>query len=309
MKFLRYFPIFLLLIAISCSKDDNNSKPEPPRDEDEVYDENKESIEAFLKTHFYYIETDETHEDFRRIIFDTISGENADKTPLIDDENLISKTVKPGKVEYTLYYLKIRKGNESVYQPTFGDKVVMSYQGKTLEGEVFAEAKTPVPLDLPRSNSAIVTRGTIAGVTEFQGAGGFIENPDGTLNYEDDFGIGAVFIPSGLGYFQNPPTLSVKPYDPIIVTFQLFAAVQMDHDGDGIPSYMEDVNGNGFLDDDDTDKDGTPNYLDPDDDGDGIPTRKEIIIHKTDKDWLTPDDIEFPDSNGNGIPDYLDPTI
>src|SRR5699024_12400471 len=54
-------------------------------------------------------------------------------------------------------------------------KVVMSYQGKTLEGEVFAEAKTPVPLDLPRSNSAIVTRGTIAGVTEFQGAGGFIE--------------------------------------------------------------------------------------------------------------------------------------
>ena len=43
------------------------------------------------------------------------------------------------------------------------------------------------------------------------------------------------------------------------------------------------------------------NFLDPDDDGDFTPTREEIIIN--------PDgSLIFPDSNGNGIPDYLDPT-
>jgi len=44
-----------------------------------------------------------------------------------------------------------------------------------------------------------------------------------------------------------------------------------------------------------------PNYLDADDDGDGIPTRDEIsdengnII------------IPYPDADGDGVPDYLDP--
>lgn len=308
MRFLRFLPVFYLLFLVSCSKDDNRARPEPPRDEDEVYTENKQSIEDFLETHFYTVEVDENNPDFYRIQFDTIKGENADKTPLKESENLKSKTIKPGEVEYTVYYLEIRSGNPEVYQPTFADKVVMSYQVKTLKGNTFAEAQYPVALDMPQANSTAITRGSISGITEFRGAGGFVENSDGTVDFEDDFGIGAVFVPSGLGFFQNSPSLTLEPYESYIVTFQLYAAIQMDHDGDGIPSYMEDLNGNGFLDDDDTDRDGIPNYLDPDDDGDGRPTRSEIIIHETDKDWLTPDDIEFPDSNGNGTPDYLDPT-
>ena len=86
----------------------------------------------------------------------------------------------------------------------------------------------------------------------------------------------------------------------------LFTYVEeTDHDGDGIPSIMEDLNGNGYLFDDNTDDDlepfnvFIPNFLDPDDDGDGIITREEIIFN--------PDgSLTFPDSNGNGIPDYLD---
>ena len=44
-----------------------------------------------------------------------------------------------------------------------------------------------------------------------------------------------------------------------------------------------------------------PNFLDPDDDGDGKRTRDEIVIGADGS-------LSFPDSNGNGIPDYLDPT-
>jgi hypothetical protein len=74
----------------------------------------------------------------------------------------------------------------------------------------------------------------------------------------------------------------------------------LDHDNDGIPSWMEDLNGNGYLLDDDTDGDGVPNYIDNDDDGDGVLTIDEIIVH--------PDGtIEFPDYNNDGTPDYLDP--
>ena len=59
-----------------------------------------------------------------------------------------------------------------------------------------------------------------------------------------------------------------------------------DHDGDGIPSYLEDLNKNGFLFDDNTDAAYEaannlavlPNYFDNDDDGDGTPTACEISL-------------------------------
>ena len=51
----------------------------------------------------------------------------------------------------------------------------------------------------------------------------------------------------------------------------------LDADGDGIPNVGEDVNGDGLLSNDDTDSDGTPNYLDPDDDGDGVLTAERDV--------------------------------
>ena len=76
-----------------------------------------------------------------------------------------------------------------------------------------------------------------------------------------------------------------------------------DVDGDGILNHLEDTNGDGNLNNDDADKDGTPNYLDKynpeeDDDGDGMANKLE-------------------DANGNGnpydddidkdgIPNYMD---
>ena len=77
----------------------------------------------------------------------------------------------------------------------------------------------------------------------------------------------------------------------------------------------------------DTDDDGIPDYLDADDDGDSIPTTREVADSRTagedvdgdgDDNWLDTDadgdglsDREegVGDSNGNGIPDYLDPLV
>lgn len=53
----------------------------------------------------------------------------------------------------------------------------------------------------------------------------------------------------------------------------------------------------------DTDSDGTPNYLDPDDDGDGIATETENTTSTT-----TPDTtVTEPDADADSVPDYLEP--
>jgi len=93
-----------------------------------------------------------------------------------------------------------------------------------------------------------------------------------------------------------------------------------DDDNDGIPNSSEDVNMDGNLDNDDTDGDSVPNYLDPDDDGDGVNTVDES--GDTDGDMVpnyldTDDDGDFIltifedpitplDTDGDTIPNYLD---
>ncbi len=71
-----------------------------------------------------------------------------------------------------------------------------------------------------------------------------------------------------------------------------------DTDGDGVFDIDEDINGDGNLDNDDTDDDGIPNYLDEDDDGDGVNT--------ADEDRDNDGDPTNDDSDGDQIPDYLD---
>lgn len=108
-----------------------------------------------------------------------------------------------------------------------------------------------------------------------------------------------------------------------------------DDDNDGIPNVFEDFDGDMNLDNDDTDGDTIPNYLDDDDDGDGVLTIYEskdqdgnpidtdidgdvdYLDNDDDGDGITtsnenadpnmdgnPDDAL--DSDGDGIPDYLD---
>lgn len=283
------------LTLISCEEDDNGNAPEfEERDPEEQAIADEDSINNFLETHFYnYEEFENPSNDFDYMVrFDTIAGDNADKTPLSEEDNLMRKTVVRNDVEYSMYVLKVREGEGQ--RPKFTDSTLVNYRGELLNLSAFDNASTPVWFDL-----TTLIKGFSEGITEFRGATGYEVNPDNTVTFNDDYGIGALIFPSGLGYFSNSQP-SIPPYSPLIFNVQLLRVNEADHDGDGIPTWMEDLNENRNILDDDTDGDGTPNFADPDDDGDGTPTREEIIINEDGS-------LEFPDANGNGTPDYLDP--
>jgi len=291
------------IFLISCKKDDNNDiETVPPRDRGEQAIDDDEAILAYLQTHFY------NAEDFQNpaanfnymVNFDTIAGDNSNKTPIIDSDLLTIKTVRRDSIDYTIYILKIREGEGD--KPTFADSTFQNYKGELLNQDLFDNTANPVWFDHPGTltvtNPGIAVVALTQAMLEF-GEGSVLSiNEDNTVTWNNDFGIGAVFLPSGLGYFNASPT-SIPSYSPLIFSFQLYRVNEADHDQDGIPSYLEDLDGDGIL-YNDTTKSGIPNYLNADDDADGTPTREEIIINEDGS-------IEFPDKNGNGIPNYLDP--
>lgn len=296
--------IMILTITVSCKKDDDDGPiVTPPRDRGEEAIRAQAEIETFLETHFYNYEEFQADPENFKLKFDTIAGDNALKIPLIDQVTF--KEVKDfvdNTVVYKMYYLKVREGGGEEH-PHFCDRTTNTYDGRLMNLDLFDSSVIPVKFELvDNPPSPGIIQGLQQAIIEFKGAEGDpTVNPDGTLNFEN-YGIGAVFIPSGLAYFQYPPpTGGLNSYDQVIFSFELFDFEVLDHDNDGIDSYLEDLSGNGYLFDDDTDGNGVPNYLDNDDDGDGRLTEFEIEIING--------EVTYPDRNGNGIPDYLDPSI
>jgi len=292
-------------LVFSCDNDDDNNTPEPipPRDRGEQAIEDDQALIDYLSTHFYnYEEFENPSEAFDYVVkFDTISGINSDKTPIIDSDKLLTRTVNYQGVDQQLYVLKVREGEGE--RPKFSDSTYVTYQGKLLNDDVFdSRLKSPVWFDLSgyvvrNTNGQLAGVGTglsegfSEGLLEFKSSTGFEVNPDNTIDWNDDYGIGAIFMPSGLAYF-NSAQASIPAYSPLIFKINLLRVNEADHDQDGIPSYMEDLNGDEDLFNDDTDGDGLPNHSDVDDDGDGKLTKEELT-----------------DKNNDGTPDYLDPDI
>lgn len=329
----------LLVITIgftSCNNDDDGDLISvPPRLLAEVAPEDDEEIREFLETHFY------NYEDFMnpsanfnfRIKIDTIAGANADKTPLIDFVRQTTINVSSSEhglseeendIPHTYYYLSARPtfeeldalradiANETVECencfPTVADSVFVRYEGKLLNGTSFDSAlNNALWFDLARLQDLRQGfRGFAEGVPNFKTGDNVIPNPDGTVTVEN-YGIGMIIFPSGLGAFSQI-NAEIPQYSPLLFTIDLYTMNPTDHDGDGIPSIDEDVNGNGYLYDDNTDADDEPltiafaNFQDGDDDGDGVSTRNEITDEDTGE-IIFP----YPDANDDGIPDYLDP--
>lgn len=109
-------------------------------------------------------------------------------------------------------------------------------------------------------------------------------------------------LPSSLFCNDVPPSdLDILSSEESTSGNVTITTVLTEDDNDGIPAALEDINGNGDLDDDDTDADGVTNYLDQDDDGDNIFTTAENPNY-TATDGLA----NAQDSDGDGTPDYLD---
>ena len=291
------FTVAVGLLLSSCGNDDDTNTI-PVRDRQEVFDENIIDLEAYLSTHFYnYEDFDPSNPSDFEIVIDTIAGTNADKTALIDRPELERLSVTRDEVDYDYFVLKVREGS-GVLRPTYADSTLISYRGFNLRNEVFDEAQNPLWLDLPNTIA-----GFSLGLTEFKEATNQIQNPDGTFAFENS-GTGVIFMPSGLAYFNNPPTNTIGQYNPIAFVIKLRKVEFADHDRDGILSIYEDLNNDRNLrsgEADDTDGDRISNFIDADDDGDGIPTREEDADPNGDG---NPDDAL--DTDNDGIPDYLD---
>lgn len=305
LKFSLYL-LVLVTVFVSCEQDDDPTTTFEERDRTEQQVVDDSTLVAYLSHHYYnssFFETGVNHKYTDIIItelpIDEDTGEYLDmpdpdqNTLLVDAVDVL--TTEYLDTDYKYYILRLNQGvGES---PKFTDAVRVRYEGySAVSGDVFDSRITP--LNLPLVGNGFSTFGTIRGwqlvLPSFNSALDFTTD-NGIVNY-NNFGLGVMFVPSGLGYFSGSTT--GVSYDNLIFKFELLQMEEVDHDTDLIPSYIEDLNGNLDVNDDDTDEDGFPDYIDLDDDEDGVLTINEDI----DGDGDPTNDI-----GANGIPKYLDP--
>jgi hypothetical protein len=302
-KFKFYFILSITSLALfSCSKNDTAAIT-PPRDYAVQNTADITDIEEYLNTYYITVTDNPGLPDDQDVVFTKIPDGGTqpsimsykDKTTF---PKLLSRDVKLHDITYQLYYLVLREGTGT--SPSSVDGVLASYRGdfleqtvltvgasSTLTATLFEEVKYPQQM----LSLFSTIRGWSETFPQFK-TGSYTTKEDGTISYKD-FGAGVMFIPSGLAYFSSG-SANIPPYSPLIFSFKLFELERLDQDGDGIPSYLEDLDGDGYIYDyrntinyptppaddiryaNDSDRDGIPNALDVDDDGDSIGTRKEI---------------------------------
>ncbi|SHG39673.1 FKBP-type peptidyl-prolyl cis-trans isomerase [Winogradskyella jejuensis] len=320
------------IIIFACSPDDPDFIPVEDRDRGEQQLADNDSIVNYLQT-YYYNKTElamMTNPEPSDIILKIFEGTPDDGYSLLfTDDNLLTRTTTFEDTQYTYYILKINQGG-GTESPKFTDKVRVEYEGSLIgtDDSVFDSAVSPTDFNLV--GGGINAGGVITGwqrvFPEFNTAASFMTGSDVTY---DDYGLGVMFLPSGLAYFSRQ-LIGIPSYSNLIFKFALFQTQENDHDNDGIPSYVEDLNNNLSVFDHDTDENSIVNYVDPDDDGDGVLTineleRREYIVDTNlgeEEPVLNINEFELTrtesmgiitittgtivDANNNSIPDYLD---
>jgi len=301
-RILKAFSLLsLIVLSTGCGSDDDNDIA-PPRDYGVQYTAEKVLIEDYLKSHYVTVNT-ETFE----ATFDSIKSTG---NPSIWDQTeypLQSKTVTKNDVVYTLYYLSFREGvNES---PTAGDSALLTYRGTLLNDKQF-EYQPVTSVYSPFPSFQVLGFPEIIPLFK---SGNYVDVPGQPAGFTD-YGAGAMFVPSGLAYFNGSPSNLVPAYSPMIFTFQLLAVRYTDYDNDGVLNRYEVKEGinpaTGVLYtvlDTDTDGDEIPDYLDSDDDGDGRLTRDEIRKPGTTNQFYDFD--EIPVCTETGLKVHLDKNL
>lgn len=269
--------VVIILSTFSCQNNDTINTS-PPRPYDEVYPEDLAKIEDFLATHYVTVDT-----DFNPTFTQIPAG--GTQTPIANMTELESINREFHDITYKIYYLKLREGSGE--NPTRVDSTFIAYKGNTFtknttnnvvtySQNVFDQSDTPVWFALED-----VIKGWGEVIPNFK-TGTHVANPDGTVSFQN-YGAGVMFLPSGLGYY-NTATGNIASYSPLIFSFKLYNQRYRDHDRDQILSKIEyrEKEISGLIDYNkealDTDGDGLPNYLDVDDDADGVLTKVEIAF-------------------------------
>lgn len=336
-KFKYYFILIITCLSLfSCSKDDNSSIEEVPlRDFQEQFTTDNTTIKEYLNSYYIDITNAPGQPEDQDVVFTKIPT-GGSQLPIMSYlgkdtfPKLVKKTLELHGITYEFYYLILREGTGD--KPCNVDGVLASYEGNYLYRtaaipEKPATATTayepPVPSMLLASQFQKVIfpqeflnlYETITGwgevFPEFR-TGTATSKSDGTVAY-NDFGAGVMFLPSGLGYYSSGSG-SIPSYAPLVFSFKLYAIKRSDLDNDGIPSYLEDLNGDNYMrtfatgvaNPDDFDGDGIPNYIDIDDDGDSYLTRSEITVNGVVTPFMSIPDCSGNTTNASRIKKHLD---
>lgn len=319
---------FILLIAAvvtvsSCNKNDDDVEITPPIPYADQYPKDIAAIEEYLKTHYFTVKSNPGFPDDQDVTMLKITDPTTQTSIysyLVSDPNstalprLTSRDVSAHGITYKVYTLIIREGvknatlNVGGEYPCNVDGVFAGYKGTLLDeaGTVFDSSNNgQILFNLDGSNhdgGTGVIRGWSEGFPQFK-TGWVSSNPDGsgTIQY-NDFGVGVMFLPSGLGYYNNAQG-SIPAYSPLAFSIKLYSLKRYDHDSDGILSFQEELDGDryvnylakGVVNPDDTDHDEIPDFADFDDDGDNYATRGEV----KDKDGNYYAFDKIPDCSGN----------
>lgn len=297
-KFKFYFILLITTVSLfSCSK--NDSTPvEPPIAYAVQYPIDIAMIEDYLKTNYITVVNHPGFVDDQNVTITKIDAAQPSIYSYLDSPSyprLLSRDASMNGVTYKLYYLVLRPGVGA--SPCNVDGVLTAYRGDYLSRDATSKMISTTKFDenlYPQTFFQLFTldviplRGWSEILPKFK-TGTFTINADGTISHYD-FGSGVMFLPSGYGYYNNGSS-AIPAYAPLVFSFKLYEIQRTDIDNDGIPSYLEDYNGDGYMYDfsnlikyptppttnpDDTDKDGIPDFGDVDDDGDNYTTKLEI---------------------------------
>ncbi|MGA0062725.1 MAG: FKBP-type peptidyl-prolyl cis-trans isomerase [Flavobacteriaceae bacterium] len=299
----------LLFASCGSNNDDEGFTPVPIEPLATINEQNEAELVSFLQSHYY-----DASEAIR-----PMNDAPAKTLALWDDPRLKVKQVlvRPSEhnldtegytedeiangIPHNLYYFIVQDGGGNSLSTA--DSVYVQYAGRTLDLNLFDQVRQGgLWFDLARIQAPQQGfRGFSEGAALLKTASEVIDNPDGTFS-APDAGKGFFFFGSALGSYQNAQA-TIPAYGPMFFELKVLARKITDHDGDGVPSYLEDLNNNGYLFDDNTDLDDEvaggrallPNYFDADDDGDGTPTACEISLGL---DYLDP--TECYDADGDG---------
>ncbi|CAI8163984.1 MAG: Peptidyl-prolyl cis-trans isomerase Mip [Polaribacter sp. SA4-10] len=283
--------IFILSILFYSCDDNIVSTPVDDFDHEAQSLIDKDSLSSFFTKHYYDTS------------IDSVKALVAGQTPLSEDVNLKLMNVSENEIDYELYYYVNNIGSPSIDKgfPKSVDSIFVKYEGFRINNTDsitprFEIRETPIWFTL---NSVI--RGWAYGFTNFKNGDNVTNN--GPITF-DNGGNGILFIPSGLAYRNAGTTGLIRSNENLIFYIELYDFIKdTDHDNDGIPSWLEDVDGDGDPRNDDTNGDFFANYLDIDDDGDGV----ETIDEDANGDGNPAND--FNDPNNPTLADYLNPEI
>lgn len=293
----------LFVILFSCEDDNFGNNPFADVDHEALAISDNDSIVKFLKAHYYDLDLDS--------IKPIVSG----KQPMFEDQKLDTLQIRENDIDYILYVYVAREGGGNPnfdldkQYPSEVDSVFTTYTGKTFTGNELSTSNFDQRQNGIWFNLLSVVKGWSYGFKKFK-SGELKTEPNGDpfngpITYLNG-GKGAIFIPSGLAY----PSSNQRNWSNSLVDTNIMFYVDLltfvpdtDHDNDGVRTLDEDLDGDGNVNNDDTDEDSLPNFFDTDDDGDGILTKKEDANGDGDP------TNDFSDPNNPDLPDYLNPDI